>query len=402
MLKRNVFLRASLYSRSGYGEHSRDILKALWDAGSFNINIHPTRWGESSLTSNLDTQMLDILRFCSQNKVEQKDSIFIHVGLPSEFEKLGKYNVGISAGLESETMPEEWVKKCNTMDLVVVPSTFGMQLFKRSGVSVPILVCPEGVKTDIYNDKAPPFEIPDITTNFNFLTMGQWLPYDIYKDRKQIGFLIKQFIDTFRYTKDVGLIIKTYSMNTETPDSYFTLKRFKDLIKNNGDEGVPPVYFVHGDLSDEQLAGMYTHPTVKAFITLTSGEGWGRSLAEAAACGVPVIAPDWSSYKDFINKKYSTLLPVKMEKIAAEVIQSYKGIFPTGSRWAMVTPGDVSNELKKCHMNYDAYKARAEEYVPIFKEKFGFKNSYDLLIQKIIEITPGAVEATPGLRIVKT
>ena len=275
MLKRNVLLRASVYSRSGYGEHSRDILRALWDSGGFNIGIHATRWGESSLTANIDNQMLEIMRFCAQNKVPNENAIFIHVGLPSEFEKLGKYNIGISAGLESETMPAAWVEKCNLMDLVIVPSTFGEQLYRRSGVSTRILVCPEGVNTDVFNSKSIPFEIPDIKTSFNFLTMGQWLPYDIYKDRKQIAFVVKQFIDTFRYTKDVGLIVKTYTLNTDTPDAYFTLKRFKDLLKMSNVDGAPPVYFIHGDLTEQQLAGIYTHPTVKAFVTLTSGEGWG-------------------------------------------------------------------------------------------------------------------------------
>lgn len=402
MLKRNLFLRASVYSRSGYGEHSRDILKALWDSGLFNIGIHPTRWGESSLTANIDEQMLEIIKFCMQNTIERNNAIFMHVGLPSEFEKLGKYNIGVTAGLESESIPKDWVDKCNEMDLVIVPSTFGEQLFRRSGVSSDILVCPEGVNIDIFNNKKEPFEIPDITTNFNFLTLGQWLPYELYKDRKQIAFLIKQFIEAFRYTKDVGLIIKTYTLNTETPDAYFTLKRFEDLLKMCGLDGAPPIYFIHGDLTDDELSGLYNHPTVKGFVTLTSGEGWGRSLAEAVSCGVPVIAPDWSSYKDFILNEFSILMPIKMAKIPIDVIQSYRGIFPDDARWAAVSPDTVITTLKKFHMNYELYKKKADDYIPIFQEKFSFKSAYAKLTQKLIDITPAAVEKTPGLKVVKT
>lgn len=402
MLKRNLFLRAPVYSRSGYGEHSRDILKVLWDSGLFNIGIHPTRWGESSLTANIDPAMLEVIKFGTQNKIKQDNAIFIHVGLPSEFEKLGKYNVGITAGLECESISQEWVDKCNEMDLVIIPSTFGEQLFRLSGVSSDILVCPEGVNIDIFNSKALPFEIPDIKTRFNFLTMGQWLPYDIYKDRKQIAFLIKQFVETFRYVKDVGLIIKTYTMNTDTPDAYFTFKRLEELLKLSNPEGAPPIYFIHGDLTEEQLAGVYTHPTVKGFITLTSGEGYGRSLAEAAACGVPVIAPDWSSYKDFLPNDVSMLMPIKMVNISLDVIQAYRGIFPKASRWSIVAPEVVTNSLKKFHMEHKAYKKKAEEYVPVFQEKFSFKSAYAKLVQKLVDLTPGAVERSVNLKIIKT
>ena len=85
-----------------------------------------------------------------------------------------------------------------------------------------------------------------------------------------------------------------------------------------------------------------------------------------------------------------------------EVIQAYKGIFPNGARWAMVSPDAVTMALKKCHMEYDTYKLKAEEYVPIFQKKFAFKSAYKALVDTIIEIAPGVIDPIPGLKIVKT
>jgi glycosyltransferase involved in cell wall biosynthesis len=401
MLKHNLVIRAPLYSRSGYGGHARDLLKALWDSNQFNLFAIPTQWGATSLTSNLSPEMLDILSFCIRNSIEVKDSIFMHIGIPNEFEKLGKYNIGVTAGLETETISEEWVKGCNLMDLVVVPSTFMERVFRSSGVRGDILVCPEGVNTDIFNKAAPPLELPQVATPFNFLSVGQWIHYDIHQDRKQIGYLIKQFVEIFRYTTDVGLIIKTFTFNTATPDSYFTLRRFKDTIGDDL-EGVPPIYFLHGDMTDNELAGLYTNPLVKGFVTLTSGEGWGRSLAEAAACGVPIIAPDWSSYLDFLNPEVATLLPVKLVEIPYTVVAGYRGMFPRGARWAQVHPDTVSKALKKFYHDHSDCKQKALDYVPLFTERFSFKNSYMSLVQKLILISPGAINKPSNLRIIKT
>jgi len=417
MFKRNLIIRASAYTRSGYGAHARDIIKALWESNLFNIRLIPTGWGSTSMTDVMDITMMDILSLCVRNEeVVLEDSIFVHLGIPTEFQKLGKYNVGITAGIECDSRSPEWVKGCNTMDLVVVPSTFMKSVFVRSGVTTNVVVCPEGVDISIFNIDAPtdnsvteskflhrttgmPLEV---STNFNFLVVGQWLPYDIYQDRKQIAFSIKTFIDTFRYVDDVGLIIKVFTYNTDTPDAYFTLQRLKDLLNGYEDkDGIPPIYFIHGDLTDTQMSSLYRHPTVKGFFTMTSGEGWGRSLAEAAACGLPIIAPKWSSYLDFVGEKSSVLLPITIQGVPPAVIHSYKGMFPNDARWAMVSEDKASEGLKKFKHNYDSYKEEALKYVPIFQEKFNITTAYKVLIDALLHISPGAVEKVSNLKMVK-
>jgi len=417
MLKRNLIIRASAYTRSGYGAHARDIIKALWESQKFNIRLIPTGWGNSSITDVIDTSMMDILSFCVNNQeISFEDSIFVHLGIPTEFERLGKYNVGITAGIECETLTEEWVKACNAIDLIIVPSTFVESVFLTSGVKTPVVVCPEGVDTEVFNITSEvdnsvteskflnrnTGEKIDFKTDFNFLLVGQWLPYDIGADRKQIALSIKTFIDTFKYVDNVGLIIKTFTYNTDTPDAYFTLQRFRDIIATYEDKkGIPPVYFIHGDLTDEQMSSLYRHPTVKGFFTMTSGEGWGRSIAEAISCGLPIIAPKWSSYMDFVGDKSSVLLPVTIQNVPQQVIYAYKGMFPQNARWAMVSEDKASEGLKRFKHNYDNYKEEALKYVPQFQEQFNLTRSYSVLVDKLLDISPGAVERTNNLKLVK-
>ena len=419
MLKRNLIIRASAYTRSGYGAHARDIIRALWESNLFNIRLLPTGWGNTSLTDVIDLKMMDILHFCSSNTaLGFEDSIFVHLGIPTEFQKLGKYNVGITAGIECETLPAKWVEGCNAMDLVIVPSKFTHNVFITSGVTSKVVVCPEGVDTEVFSVEAPidnsvidsgfftrnPISTTpkEINTDFNFLLVGQWLPYDMGADRKQIALSIKTFIDTFRYVDNVGLIVKTFTTNTDTPDAYITLQRLEDILRTYDDkEGIPPIYLIHGDLTDVQLSSLYRHPTVKGFFTLTSGEGWGRSLAEAVSCGLPVIAPNWSSYLDFVGDKSSILLPVIMQSVPSIIIQSYRGMFPNNARWAMVSEDKAGEGLKKLKHNYDKYKNEALKYAPVFQEKFNLTAAYKPLIDVLVNISPGAVEKISNLRMVK-
>lgn len=410
MLKRNLIIVAPAYTRSGYGSHARDIIKALWDTNNFNIRLVPTGWAQTSATDLLDDQMTDILAFCSKNvNTSPENAIHIHVGIPTEFEKRARYNVGITAGIECESLTTEWVEGCNKMDLVVVPSNYMKRTFMVSGVRSKVIVCAEGVDTSIYNTNEEHSDILDgdfgqqkITTSFNLLCTGQWLPYDILMDRKQIGYTIKSFIDTFKYEKDVGLILKTFTHNTDTPDAFVTNSRIKDLLKTYEDkEGIPPIYVVHGDLSEEQMSSLYKDERVKGFFTLTSGEGWGRSLAEAAACGLPVIAPKYSSYLDFLNDDTSLLLPVTLQPVPPIVIYSYRGMFPNNARWAIVPADKATEGLKKFKHNYDVYKEKAMTYAPVFAERFSREAAYKVLIDELITLSPGAVEQVPGLKLVK-
>ena len=48
------------------------------------------------------------------------------------------------------------------------------------------------------------------------------------------------------------------------------------------------------------MANLYAHPKIKAYVSLTHGEGYGLPLFEAAYHGIPIIAPDWSGHLDFL------------------------------------------------------------------------------------------------------
>jgi glycosyltransferase involved in cell wall biosynthesis len=67
-------------------------------------------------------------------------------------------------------------------------------------------------------------------------------------------------------------------------------------------------------MTEAGMAEIYNDPRVIAAISLTHGEGFGLPFIEAAACGLPVMATNWSGHIDFLNKDGKALfVPIEYE-----------------------------------------------------------------------------------------
>jgi len=361
-MKTNIIFQASVFSRSGYGSHARDIVRDLFQSNKFNISVIPTGWGATSTTENIPEDLLDMLMFCVNNKVNTKDFVFMHLGIPTEFRKVGPINIGITAGIESDRLPAGWAEACNQMNAIIVPSQFIKNLFQQHGVSVPVYVVGEGVDLDMYNNNNPiddTLALP-LATSFNFITAGQWAVNPIGEDRKQVGLLLKWFCETFESNKDVGIFVKTFSQNNSSPDLIFTRERI-DAIKNG--KPFPKVYLIHGDMTDYEMAHLYKKS--KAFVSATSGEGWCRPLAEAIACDVPILVTGWSGQMDFVIPELSTLFEFDLADVPFSVLR--QGIYHPGMRWAMPREQDVKRKLRRCYDSYSIAKERAIKHGERFR-----------------------------------
>ena len=381
-LKHNIVVVGSVYSRSGYGAHSRDIVSALWKSRKFNISVLPTRWGSTSTTMNLSSEMIDLLNATISNKIPQNIPFtFVHIGIPPEFKKVSAVNIGITAGLETTFIPKSWVDGCNQMDGIIVPSLFEKDLFQKSGVTVPVYTVGEGVDTNIFfptNDSRSPLKFESF---FNFLTGGQWI---MNGDRKGIGKLITLFCDMFQNDPNVGLVVKTFLNNLSTVDYEFTKKTINDI---KGDRKYPYIYLIHGDMTDFELSQLYNHPSIKAFISVTSGEGWGRLLCEAASCDLPVMTTGWSGLTDFLDPNYSTLFKYTLQDIPSSLWgDPNNGIFEKGMQWAIPDLEDVKTNIKDIIRNYDFYKGRAIEQGKVIREKWNRLATNKQLVTAIEDI----------------
>ena len=376
MNKPLLVYQAPIATRSGYGDHSRDILKSLFELDKYDIKIVPTRWGNTP-QDQLNPQD-EFHQKILQNVITQLDrqpDVFIQVSVANEFKKVGKFNIGITAGVETTLSPQEFLVGGNNMDLIITPSEFTKntliktsytQVDKRTNQQVgeiklqkPVEVLFEGVDTTIFNGKSKSSILDSVDTDFNFLYVGHWLSGDLGHDRKDTGMMIKTFCTVFKglpKNQQPGLIIKTSAAGFSVMDRENIKEKVNEITKEFGDK-CPPIHLVWGDLSESELNDLYNDEKVKSFIMFTKGEGYGRPLAEFATTGKPIIVSNWSGYKDFLPEENTVYLDGELK----EVHQSAQNNFLLkDSKWFYVNYSKAAVKVFDVYKNYKTYLKKSK------------------------------------------
>jgi hypothetical protein len=136
------------------------------------------------------------------------------------------------------------------------------------------------------------------------------------------------------------------------------------------------VYLLHGDLTDEEMNMLYNHPKVKAHVSLTKGEGYGRPFAEASLSQKPVIVPNWSGHLDFM--KHAVLLPGTMTNVHHSV--AIPDMILQESQWFSVDTGYTMGIMKHIFENYKDYQINAKKQATLIRKEFNFDNMKEKLI----------------------
>ena len=394
-MRPKVLVTAPVATRSGYGSRSRDVVTALLALDKFDVKVFPVPWGNTpqnalSLDNPRDKAIYDVIVKSEQELSSQPD-VHIHIVVPNEFQPVGKYNIGITAGLETTVIPQDWIEGCNRMDLVLASTKFSVDVIKQTiykneqgqelKVVKPVEVLFEGAHTDTYYRKKSGDEfskplvdaMSKIKENWNFLFVGHWLQGGLGKDRKDVGNLIRTFFTAFRGKTSTGLILKTAGASPCMMDREDMLRKIREIKMTCGihPSQLPNVYLLHADLRDEEMNDLYNHPKVKAHISFTHGEGFGRPLLEASLSGKPVIAPGWSGHVDFLNKNNSIMLGGGLTDVEKESFP--ENIFVQGQKWFQVDYRDAATKMNHVRKNLKVYKNRGMKQMLFNKSKFSFE-----------------------------
>ena len=306
-MRQKVLVKGPVLTQSGYGEQARFAIRALRSREDiFDIYIIPTAWGQTGWISvaNEERSWIDECIAKTHLHTQQGGTfdISVQVTIPNEWEQLAPVNVGYTAGIETTKVSPIWVQKANEMDKIIVVSNHSKEVFESSiyqavhpqtGAPV-ILSCNTPIEVVNYAVRTPEKKSLKLNLDydFNFLAISQWGP------RKNFDNLINWFIEE-NFDQEVGLVLKTSIRGNSRIDRHYTEAKLKEIVNRHGDVKCK-VYLLHGDLSESEMRGLYSHSKIKALISTTHGEGYGLPLFEAAYNGLPVVAPGWSGQRDFL------------------------------------------------------------------------------------------------------
>lgn len=376
-----VLLRAPLLSLSGYGVHARQIFKWLLTR-NLDTSVQIVPWG--ICTYLIDPELEDGLIGEAMRRSTSTHTSFdvsVQVQLPDEWDaNLAKTNIGVTAGVETDICSREWVEACKKMNLVIVPSNFTKQTFVRSGVpESKIVVIPEHY--NVGEQETEPASIlkknlEALPTEFNFLIFGQVTGLSPETDRKNTFFGLKWLAEVFKDDPDVGIVLKTNMGRHTTIDRLNSTRMLQKVVNEVKKGPYPRFYLAHGMLDTGEISGLYSASNTKALVAPTRGEGWGLTIIDAAASGLPVIATGYSGHMDFMSKVKFINVGYKMAPVHPSKIDGR--VFVEGCRWVDVDEKDFKKKVKKFKDSNSLPKKWAEEGALKIRDEYSPRSVFEI------------------------
>jgi glycosyltransferase involved in cell wall biosynthesis len=386
-MKPTLVFQAPVATRSGYGDHARDLLHSLYKLDKFEIKVISTRWGATPMDAlNYDNEFHKWIVDNIIQKPEQKPDVYIQITVPNEFQQIGHYNIGITAGIETTHCALDWIHGCNRMDLIITPSEHAKRslvdtvyneqdnqtkkLIAQHKITKPVEVLFEGFDENDFGTEAVAHisELDEVKEDFAFLFVGHWLRGDLGEDRKNVGMMIKTFAMAFKNEKvKPALILKTSTAGFSIIDRERLISKIRETLGK--DYKSVPVYLLHGDLTPAQMNGLYEHPKVKAMLNFTKGEGFGRPLLEFSLTGKPVIVSNWSGHLDFL-KSGAVLLEGELKEVHESAADQF---LLKEAKWFNVNISNALSKIKDVFKNYDNYKVDSFQLGKQNKQNFSLE-----------------------------
>ena len=410
-MKPTLVFQGPIFTRSGYGDHCRDLMKSLRKMDKYDIKIIPLRWGntpQNQVDGESDFGRWMLERVISS--IEQKPDVFMQVSVANEFEPKGHYNIGVTAGVETTLAPKDFIDGSNKMDLIIVPSNFTKQnlggtvyqqkdnttgqIVGEIKTTTPIEVLFEGVDTEIFSKGTGKDILENVKEDFNFLIVGHWLKGDLGQDRKDIGMAIKTFATVFQYLpedKRPGLIIKTSHAGFSVIDREATREKIDAVVKSFGDK-CPSIYLIHGDMEESDMSNLYHHPKVKAMISFAKGEGYGRPMAEFTLTGKPILASGWSGQLDFLPEQNAVLLEGSLTQVHESAADQF---CMKEAQWFTVNYSSAANKIYEVYTKYDSYLDKSKSLRENTLKNFTLDKMHDKFADIIDTYTKGQPRVVP-------
>jgi hypothetical protein len=388
MSKPTFVISCPINTYSGYGARSRDIVKAIIELDKYDVKILPQRWGSTPQGFIKDNPEWEFLtkHLLNSPQLPTQPEIWMQITVPNEFQPIGKYNIGCTAGIETTIAPAEWIEGCSRMNLILGSSEHTIKVLKDSKfekrdqkTNQPVghiewtgdsEVIFEGANTDVYKPVKSTFDLSNIKEEFAYLFVGHWMQGQLGEDRKNVGLLIKAFFETFKNkSKKPALILKTSTVGSSYMDRDELIKRIKTIKSTVKSTNLPNIYLLHGEFTDIEMNEIYNHSKVKAMVNLTKGEGFGRPLLEFSLVNKPIITTNWSGHIDYLNPEFVTLLQGTMTKVHPTAANN---MLLSEAEWFNVDHGHVGHYLKDVFENYKGYAENAKRQGFQSRTKFSF------------------------------
>lgn len=293
-----------ILDNSGYARACRGNILALHSAG-IPLTLNPISFENLRPDLGKDGEIIQSL---INNPIEYNYNI-IHTTPEfwSKHVENGVTNVGYTIW-ETTKLHPDWPKYINKfVDKVLVGCEWNVEVFKNSGVTIPIGVVPHGINKAEY-DSVEKYNIAGVKdSDFMFYSIFQWT------ERKNPLAMIKAYYHAFSSVNDVVLVLKTYRSDysdNEKTAIKTTIQRLKDIMPM---DHYPKVVLISEMLSEQEIAAV--HKRGDCYVSLDRGEGFGLSPFQAGAVGNPIIVTGFGGTTEYAKEDNSYLVDYQLTPV---------------------------------------------------------------------------------------
>lgn len=401
-MKKKILVRAPFLTQSGYGEHGRFVLRALRVYEDFfDIYATPINWGNTGWIweDNEERRWFD--QIINKTAVAAKSNpvfdVCVQVTIPNEWQKIGKVNVGVTAGIEVTKCDPYWIEKSLVVDRIVTCSQFAADIYQSTKCQVVNQQTGETINNYVTTTPFYPVNYPykhelepedldlKLDYDFNFLSVAQWGP------RKNIENLVSWFVEEF-VDQEVGLVCKLSTHKNCYMDRLLTEQNLKSVL-DKYPERKCKVYLLHGHLKETQMLSLYNNKKIKAFVTATHGEGFGLPMFDAVCNDMPVVAPDWSAYLEFLympvkdkkgkvkNKAMYAKVDYTLQQVDASAV--WEKVLPADAKWCEPNPGSLKMKMREVVKDYGRFKSNAKKLGKYIRKEYNQDKRYEQMASAI-------------------
>ncbi|GGA78477.1 hypothetical protein GCM10011369_20460 [Neiella marina] len=227
---------------------------------------------------------------------------------------------------ETEKLPGAWAHSDRFYDEVWTASDYCKKAI-QSTITKPVKTVPLCLNFDEFK------EIQGVRSEFDLpedaFLVGYFFDQKSVFERKNPKAVIDAFNQGLGNENNAFLIMK---VNSPLP-GLFEYEKLKEYAKDSN------VIWVEKTLSRKGTLELMS--CLDTYISLHRSEGFGLTMAEAMALGIPTIATNYSSNTEFMDDEHSYLVDIEM-------VHSPKayGPYPKGTKWANPLIDSAASKLK--------------------------------------------------------
>lgn len=288
---------------------NRELLSELIENPQFNIGYIP--WEKHQFIPSPDSKFRKLLQM---RPMHPDADICIRHRWPPNLNRSRDCKLIVILPWEYGSIPVEWRDNIiKNVDEIWVYTTFLKKCYINSGIPEDrIRVVPLGVDPMLFNPSQKPSELIRklVGNRYCFLFNGGVIL------RKGTDILVNAYLNEFKPDEPVCLVIKDSDMYGKGMAS-----RVKKLARL---KTVAPIIYLSETFSHEDLGSLYM--ACDCYVHPYRAEGFGLPVAEALACGKPVIVTGGGACLDFVKPDMGYFIKCSIRKLSQKDVSGLETV----------------------------------------------------------------------------